>query len=193
MRPLQKRGYKDNNLPAVVGAASHAARRGRQENSGRGGGQRKAAAATTEEGKIGPAEGGMRCRHYRGGVSGGIRGRGCGRGEDRPTEGGMRCRHYRGGVSGGIRGRGCGRGGDRPTEGGIRWRGGRRGAGASLKLPHPAHFYEVAFEVVELRVGFAHLVGKRDLGAEAEHRDRAVQQRGLQDTGPVLAGRRVIL
>ena len=37
---------------AVVGAASHAARRGRQENSARRGGQRKAAldAATTEEG-----------------------------------------------------------------------------------------------------------------------------------------------
>ena len=41
-----------------------------------------------------------------------------------------------------------------------------------LKLPDPAHFYEVAFEVQQLRVGFAHLVGKRDLRAEPEHRDR---------------------
>ena len=32
---------------------------------------------------------GMRCRHYRGRVSGGIRGRGCGKGEDRATEGGI--------------------------------------------------------------------------------------------------------
>ena len=38
--------------------------------------------------------------------------------EMRSTEGGMRCRHYRG------------------------------GAGASLKLPDPAHFHEVALEVV---------------------------------------------
>ena len=45
----------------------------------------------------------------------------------------------------------------------------------SLKLPHPAHFHEVAFEVEDLRVGFAQLVGKRDLGAEAVHRQRAVQ------------------
>ena len=42
----------------------------------------------------------------------------------------------------------------------------------SLELPHPAHFYEVAFEVEELRVGFADLVGKHDLGTEPEHGDR---------------------
>ena len=58
----------------------------------------------------------------------------------------------------------------------------------SLELADPAHFHEVAFEVEELRVGFAHLVGKRDLGAEPEHRDRAIEQRGLQDAGLVLAG-----
>ena len=57
------------------------------------------------------------------------------------------------------------------------------------ELPDPAHFHEVAFEVEQLRVGFAHLVGKRDLGAEPEHRDRAVQQRGPQDAGLVLASR----
>ena len=62
----------------------------------------------------------------------------------------------------------------------------------SLKLPDPAHFHEVAFEVEQLRVGFADLVGKRDLRAEPVHRDRAVQQRGLQDTGLALTGRRVI-
>ena len=64
----------------------------------------------------------------------------------------------------------------------------RGGTAPILELPHPAHFHEVAFEVEELRVGFAHLVGKRDLGAEPVHRDRAVQQRGLQDAGLVLAG-----
>ena len=58
----------------------------------------------------------------------------------------------------------------------------------SLELADPAHFHEVTFEVEQLRVGFAHLVGKRDLGAEPEHRDRAVEQRGLQDAGLVLAG-----
>ena len=57
----------------------------------------------------------------------------------------------------------------------------------SLELPHPAHFNEVAFEVPQLRVGFADLVGKRDLGAEPEHRDRAVEQRGRQDAGLVFA------
>ena len=35
-----------------------------------------------------------------------------------------------------------------------------------LKLPHPAHFHEVTFVVEQLRVGFADLVGKRDLGTE---------------------------
>ena len=58
------------------------------------------------------------------------------------TEGRMRCGHYRGGTA--------------PIS----------------ELPHPAHFHEVAFEVEELRVGFADLVGKRDLRAEPEHRDR---------------------
>ena len=57
----------------------------------------------------------------------------------------------------------------------------------SSELPDPAHFHEVTFEVEELRVGFAQLVGKRDLGAEPEHRDRAVEERGLQDPGLVLA------
>ena len=56
----------------------------------------------------------------------------------------------------------------------------------SLELADPAHFHEVTFEVEHLRVGIAHLVGKRDLGAEAEHRDRAVQERGPQDAGLVL-------
>ena len=56
------------------------------------------------------------------------------------------------------------------------------------ELPDPAHFYEVAFEVPQLGVGFADLVGKRELRAEPEHRDRAVEQRGLQDPGVVLAG-----
>ena len=74
------------------------------------------------------------------------------------------------------------------TEGGMRCRHYRRGAGASLELPHPAHFHEVTFVVEQLRVGFAHLVGKRDLGAEAVHRDRAIEERGLQDPGLVLAG-----
>ena len=55
--------------------------------------------AAMEEGER-PAEGRMRCGHYRGGVAEGIRGRGCGRGGERPTEGGMRCRHYRGGGGG---------------------------------------------------------------------------------------------
>ena len=54
--------YKDNNLLAVVGAASHAARRGRQENSGRDG-------AAAEEGEDRPAEGRMRCGHYRRGAT----------------------------------------------------------------------------------------------------------------------------
>ena len=57
-----------------------------------------------------------------------------------------------------------------------------------LELPDPAHFYEVALEVVELRVGFADLVGERDLGAEAVDRQGAVQERGLQDPSLVLAG-----
>ena len=83
--------------------------------------------------------------------------------------------------------RGCGRGGDRPTEGRMRCGHYRGGTAPILELPDPAHFHEVAFEVEQLRVGFAHLVGKRDLGAEPVHRDRAVQQRGLQDTGLVLA------
>ena len=64
--------------------------------------------------------------------------------------------------------------------------------GRRSELPDPAQFHEVAFEVPQLRVGFADLVGKRDLGTEPEHRDRAVEQRGLQDAGLVLAGRRVI-
>ena len=64
----------------------------------------------------------------------------------------------------------------------------RGGTAPILKLPDPAHFHEVAFEVEELRVGFAHLVGKRDLGAEPVHRDRAVQQRSLQDPDLVCAG-----
>ena len=34
---------------------------------------------------------------------------------------------------------------------------------SKLELPDPAHFYEVALEVPQLRVGFADLVGKRDL------------------------------
>ena len=58
----------------------------------------------------------------------------------------------------------------------------------SLELPHPAHFHEVAFEVEQLRVGIADLVGKRDLRAEPVHRDRAVEQRGPQDPGLVPAG-----
>ena len=40
-----------------------------------------------------------------------------------------------------------------------------------------------------LRVGFADLVGKGDPGAEPEHRDRAVEERGPEDAGLVLAGR----
>ena len=51
-------------------------------------------------GKRHETEGRMRCGHYRGGVPGGIRGRGYGRGGDRSTEGGMRCRHYRRGGGG---------------------------------------------------------------------------------------------
>ena len=47
-------------------------------------------------------------------------------GQRHETEGRMRCGHYRGGVPGGIRGRGCGRGGERATEGGIRCGLGRR-------------------------------------------------------------------
>ena len=57
-----------------------------------------------------------------------------------------------------------------------------------LKLPNPAHFHEVALEVPQLRIGCADLVGKHDLGAEAEHCQRPVQQRGRQDAGLVLAG-----
>ena len=56
----------------------------------------------------------------------------------------------------------------------------------------PSAFPEVALEVVQVRVGLADLGGKRDLRAEPAHRGRAVQQRGLQDTGLVLTGRRVI-
>ena len=58
----------------------------------------------------------------------------------------------------------------------------------SLELAHPAHFYEVAFEVEQLRVGIADLVGKRDLRAEPVDRDRAVEERGPQDPGLVPAG-----
>ena len=56
-------------------------------------------------------------------------------------------------------------------------------------MADPAHFYEVAFEVERLGVGRAELVGKRELGAEAEDRQAAVEQRGAQDAGLVLAGR----
>ena len=62
----------------------------------------------------------------------------------------------------------------------------------SLKLPDPAHFHEVAFEVPQLRVRFADLVGKNDLRAEPVHGQRTVQQRGLKDAGLILAGHRVI-
>ena len=62
----------------------------------------------------------------------------------------------------------------------------------SLELADPAHFHEVTFVVEHLRVGLAHLVGKRDLGAEPEHCNRAVEQRGLQDAGLVLAGSGII-
>ena len=58
----------------------------------------------------------------------------------------------------------------------------------SLELADPAHFHEVTFVVEHLRVGLAHLVGKRDLGAEAVHRQRAIEDRGLQDPGLVRAG-----
>ena len=68
----------------------------------------------------------------------------------------------------------------------------RGGTAPILKLPDPAHFHEVALEVEQLRVGFADLVGKHDLGAEPEYRDRAVEQRGLKNPGLVLSGRRVI-
>ena len=58
----------------------------------------------------------------------------------------------------------------------------------SLKQADPAHFHEVTFVVEHLRVGLAKIVGVQDLGAEPVHRDRAVEQRGLQDAGLVLAG-----
>ena len=57
-----------------------------------------------------------------------------------------------------------------------------------LELADPAEFYEVAFVVEELRVGFAELVGIGELGAEAVDRDRAVQQRGPKDPGLIPAG-----
>jgi hypothetical protein len=38
------------------------------------------------------------------------------------------------------------------------------GRGRISELPDPAHFQEVAFEVPQLRVGFADLAGKRDWG-----------------------------
>ena len=59
---------------------------------------------------------------------------------------------------------------------------------AFLELADPAEFYEVAFEVEELGVGFADLVGIRDLGAEPVHRERAVEQGDSQDPGLVVAG-----
>ena len=59
---------------------------------------------------------------------------------------------------------------------------------AFLELADPAEFYEVAFEVEELGVGFADLVGIRDLGAEPEDREGAVQQGDPQDAGLVVAG-----
>ena len=59
---------------------------------------------------------------------------------------------------------------------------------AFLELADPAEFYEVAFEVEELGVGFAELVGIRDLGAEAVHREGAVEQGDPQDPGLVVAG-----
>ncbi len=52
-----------------------------------------------------------------------------------------------------------------------------------LKLPHPAHFYEVALEVVQLRVGLADLGGERDLRAEPEDRDRLPARHSDQGVG----------
>ena len=63
-----------------------------------------------------------------------------------------------------------------------------RGRGRISELADPAEFDEVALEVEQLRVGFANLVGKRDLGAEAVDRQAAVQERGPQDPGVVMAG-----
>ena len=60
-----------------------------------------------------------------------------------------------------------------------------------LELADPAEFDEVALVVEELGVGFADLVGIRDLGAEAEDREGAVQQRGPEDAGVVFAGNAV--
>ena len=66
------------------------------------------------------------------------------------------------------------------------------GRGRKLELADPAEFDEVAFVVERLRVGFAELVGERELRAEAEHRQPAVEQRGPEDAGLVPARRRVI-
>ena len=61
-----------------------------------------------------------------------------------------------------------------------------------LELADPAHFYEVALVVEGLGVGFAELVGIRELGAEAEDRQGAVEERDAQDAGLVLARGRVV-